>query len=52
MVGRQSGSNPRTPHHVTTPPSLDKSYRNVWSAAVLQAKTIDDNLVGANVFGL
>jgi hypothetical protein len=33
--------------------SPDKSsYRNVWSAAVLQAKNEERQLVCANVFGL
>jgi hypothetical protein len=29
-----------------------KSYRNVWSAAALQAKNVQWQLVCANVFGL
>jgi hypothetical protein len=32
--------------------SVIKQYRYVWSAACLQAKSDDDSLVGANVFGL
>jgi hypothetical protein len=37
---------------VLTSPFIERGYRNVWSAAVLQAKNEEWQLVCANVFGL
>src|ERR1039458_5643587 len=37
---------------VLTSPFIERDYRNVWSAAVLQAKNEEWQLVCANVFGL
>jgi hypothetical protein len=37
---------------VLTSPFIERDYRYVWSAAVLQAKNEEWQLVCANVFGL